>query len=311
MSTSPKRYGLDVKDDLELELRLRRIEAALEGKLNSNTTDEQSGNRSNVPQVTGLRVTGQTPGSVTIAWNPVAIPNLRRYDVQFATNIGFSENVQTFTENSTSRTFDTASATGGGGGATWYARVRAVNTFGKTGQWSVTLNTTTGQAQTEDLAPGSVTQVQINPTGVLAEQVTYDNTSSGLTADQVQEAIDELATGTPTPVFTESSTSGQVALTTNGTVTIAHTLTQVPKIVALTLVCITGEHLYIAGDVIGPMTAFGSNSSFTTERGWTIRVDATNVYIDNSTGHIVVNKGGTTWVTLTPANWKWVAFCVA
>lgn len=310
MSTSPKRYGLDVKDDLELELRLRRIEAALEGKLESSGEDQHSGGRSSVPQVTGLRVTGQTPGSVTIAWNAVSISNFRRYDVDFATNLGFSENKQTFTENSTSRTFDTASATGGGGGATWYARVRAVNTFGQTGLYSVTLNLTTGQAQTEDLAPGSVTTVQVTPGGVAATAVSYDNTSSGLSADDVQEAIDELATGTPTPVFTESSTSAQTALTTNGTVTIAHGLTQIPKLVQLTLICTTAEHLFAVGDRI-LVTSFGSNASFTTERGWTIRVDATNIYIDNASGHIVVNAGGTNWVTLTTANWRWIAYCVA
>ena len=163
MSTSPKRYGLDVKDDLELELRLRRIEAALEGKLNTNSdSEDQSGSRSAVPQVTGLRVTGQTPGSVSISWNSVAIPNLRRYDVEFSQSIGFTDK-QTFSENTTSYTFITASETGGGGGATWFARVRAVNVFKQTGQYSATLNLATGQAQTEDLANDAVTDVKVAP----------------------------------------------------------------------------------------------------------------------------------------------------
>ncbi|MCI0564837.1 MAG: hypothetical protein MN733_40745, partial [Nitrososphaera sp.] len=121
-----------------------------------------------------MRVTGQTPGSVTVAWNQVAIPNLRRYEIQFATSIGFSD-PQTFGENSTTRTFDTASETGGGGGATFFARVRAVNTFGQVGQYSVTLNLTTGQAQTEDLAPGSVTTVQLAPSASAAATITFDN----------------------------------------------------------------------------------------------------------------------------------------
>ena len=307
MGTSPKRYGLDVKDDLELELRLRRIEAALEGKLNSNDEDS-SGSRSTVPQVTGLRVTGQTPGSVTIAWNPVKIPNLRRYEVEFDTSIGFSTK-KTFNENATNHTFNTASETGGGGGATWYARVRAVNTYGQTGQYSSILNLTTGQAQTEDIAPGSVTTVQVSAGNVAANVVSYDNSGSGLAAENVQAAIDEIVTGTPTPVFSESSTSSQTPISST-TVTIAHGLSQRPKMIQVYLICTTAEHLFSVGDIIGPMSSFGSNASFTTERAWMIRSDATNVYIDNA-GHVVLNKGTSNWVTLTVGRWSWVVFCVA
>jgi len=297
--------GLDVKDDLELELRLRRIEAALEGKSNSNSdADQTSGSRSSVPQVTGLRVTGQTPGSVTVAWNPVSIPNLRRYEVDFSTAFSFVTK-QTFSEVGTNRTFNTASETGGGGGTTFFARVRAVNTFGQTGPYSVTLNTVTGQAQTEDLAPGSVTSEIISTEASSAAGITYDNTTSGLAADDVQEAIDEIA-----EIFSESSTSAESALSTDGVVTISHGLSQTPKIVSLTLICKTAEHSFSVGDRI-MASSFASNSSFVTARGWNIRVDSTNVYIDNAVGHIVVDKGGANWVTLTVGNWRWIAFCAA
>lgn len=310
MSTSPKRYGLDVKDDLELELRLRRIEAALEGKLNSNTEDEQSGSRSTVPQVTGLRVTGQTPGAVTIGWNPVKIPNLRRYDVEFSQSIGFTDK-QTFSENTTSHTFITASETGGGGGATWFARVRAVNTFGQAGQYSITLNLTTGQAQSPDLAPGSVTTVQITPTGVAATSVSYDNSSSGLTADDVQEAIDELSSGTPTPVLSEASTSAQTAITLNGVTTIAHGLTAAPSLVNVKLVCVTADGLFIAGDVINIGSSYNYNAGGSSNRFLTVRVDATNVYIDvaNTNAIRVADKGGGAGpLDLTTANWRYVVY---
>lgn len=52
-------------------------------------------------------------------------------------------------------------------------------------------------------------------TGVEAENVSYDNTESGLTADTVQEAIDELAqgTGAGAVVVTGTLTAGQTSVT--------------------------------------------------------------------------------------------------
>lgn len=248
-------------------------------------------------------MTGQTPGAVIIAWNPVATPNLRRYEADFSTTFSFATK-QTFNENSTNHTFSTASETGGGGGTTFFARVRAVNTFGQVGAYSVILNLTTGQAQTEDLAPGSVTTEILSPAGVAASAVSYDNTSSGLLADDVQEAIDEIA------VFTESSTSPNQALASAGLVTWAHGMTQIPKMLSLTLVCLTAEHSFSIGDRI-MVHSYASNASFATARGWTCRVDATNVYIDNVLAHIVADKGGVNWVTLTAGSWRWVIFVVA
>ena len=240
MAVSPKRYGLDVKDDLELELRLRRIEAALEGKINSNEdSDSTSGSRSSVPQVTGLRVTGQTPGSVSIAWNPVAIPNLRRYQVEFSTSFSFATK-QSFNENSTSYTFSTASETGGGGGTTFFARVRAVNTFGQTGPYSIVLNLTTGQAQTEDLAPGSVTAE------IISTNDSYDNDDSGLDATNLQDAIDELVEAG----FSDRYDSGQTALPSQDSFTdFTHGLGVAPRLVVMYLECTTADLDYSIGDV--------------------------------------------------------------
>ncbi len=67
-----KRYGLDVKGDLEKELRLRRIEEELSRKVSSNIdATVKSRGAGSVPQVTGLARTGSNPGTVTVAWNPV------------------------------------------------------------------------------------------------------------------------------------------------------------------------------------------------------------------------------------------------
>lgn len=63
--------------------------------------------------------------------------------------------------------------------------------------------------------------------GIEAENVSYDNTTSGLTATDVQAAIDELAAGSPTPggsgyVFTHFNDS--VSITTTGSNTYAQEL---------------------------------------------------------------------------------------
>lgn len=54
--------------------------------------------------------------------------------------------------------------------------------------------------------------------GWTSEDISYDNTTSGLTADNVQDAIDEIAQGIPTPwlwtptlIVSDSSTDGTVA----------------------------------------------------------------------------------------------------
>lgn len=310
MSTSAKRFGLDVKGDLELETRLRRIEHELEGKQSANQdATETTRARSNVPQVSGLRLTGSTPGSVTVAWNAVSIPDLRRYEIQFATNFGFSTDLQTFNQAGTQYVFSTASDTGGGGGATWFARVRAVNSFGQAGTYSAVLNLETGQAQTADLAPGSVTTVQITPAGVAADAVSYDHTSSGLTSTNVQDAIDELASGTPTPVFTESATTAQTAITLNGQTTMAHGLTGgAPSLINLMLVCVVNDASYVAGDII-----YNVQGNYgTADRYITISADATNVYVYIATNNqlAVADKGGGGGghVDLTTASWRFKAF---
>jgi hypothetical protein len=162
VATSAKRLGLEVKGDLELELRLRRIETELEKRLLANPdATATSRARSTPPQVTGIRVTGSTPGAVTIAWNATPIPDLRRYDVEFAEDTAFVTNKQTFREGGTSFQFSTASATGGAGGTTFFARVRAVNSILQPGPYSVVLNTATGEVVSGDIADGAIDTAQI------------------------------------------------------------------------------------------------------------------------------------------------------
>jgi len=164
---SAKRYGLDVKGDLELESRLRRIELEL-GKLARGNEDAvvQSRGQGAVPQVTGLRLGGQIPGGLTILWNAVSISDLRRYDVQFATNLAFTVGFQAFVASTTTYPFTTATE----GGAVYFARVRAINSNRRNGAWSAILNTATGQVASADLADGAVDTASIQDGAVTVEK---------------------------------------------------------------------------------------------------------------------------------------------
>ena len=302
---SAKRLGIEVTDNLELESRLRRIEVALEKKSNTNDdSDNQSRGKGAVPQVTGLRVIGQIPGGAQIGWNAVSISDLRRYELNFSTSFGFSENLQAFNEATTQYTFSSASDTGGGGGATWFARVRAVNSSGQKGVWSVVLNLTTGQAQTADLAAGSVTieQISTEPGDIPpASSISYDGSGSGLSADNVQDAIDEVVTGIPDPPFTEEFVSTTQTITGGGTLTLAHGLSGTPKIVHATLINVTAEHGYVTGDEIFIGNFFNSSN-----QGYICKRDATNLLIQFASGAAVFNVPRDTdgaSQNLTDANW--------
>lgn len=55
--------------------------------------------------------------------------------------------------------------------------------------------------------------------GIIADNISYDNTTSGLIADTVQEAIDELKTDIPSEVYFEDT----VTLSTSATTTVTFT----------------------------------------------------------------------------------------
>ena len=113
MPTSAKRLGLDVKDNIELEQRLRRMEIALEKKSDISSFSEDGSTDTQrvdaIPQVTGLRTTGSTPGAVTVAWSQVRISNLRRYELDIAEDLAFTVNAQTKNLAGTEFTYSTVS----------------------------------------------------------------------------------------------------------------------------------------------------------------------------------------------------------
>lgn len=170
MPTSAKQLGLAV-DDIELENRLRRMEVAIESKAdNAALSDDGSEVTQRVdiiPKVTGLAVSGSTPGAITVAWNQVRISDLRRYELDVAEDLAFSENAETKNIAGTEFTYNTNSDTGGGGDTTIFIRVRARSSSGNVGPYSATLNTTTGQAQTADIADDAVNSAKVDSTVIV------------------------------------------------------------------------------------------------------------------------------------------------
>lgn len=312
---SAKRLGLEV-EDTELELRLRRIEQSLDNKAGANIDAENTGRgKGDVPQVTGLRVTGQTPGATAIAWNAVSIPDLRRYELNFATNLDFSTDLQSFNEAGTTFSFSTASEVGGGGGATWFARVRAVNSSGNRGIWSAVLNLTTGQAQTEDIGDGEVTIPKLDTSspesigGALG--LPAPPFPSGSPLYNLRVNAGDTAYELYLPPFTKSSASAQITPlfdTSGGEVKAVfnHSLATVPKLVVCNLVNLSAELGYSVGDRLVWSGLYGATG---VDRDASMLISSTQVIIYREdavqTLELVPKGGGAVTVGVDDTKWAW------
>ena len=198
MPTSAKRLGLDVQDNLELEIRLRRIEIELEKKAETSSFSEEGSADTQrvdiIPQVTGLRVSGSTPGAITVAWSQVRISDLRRYELDIAEDLAFATNAETKNLAGTEYTYNTNSDTGGGGDTDIFVRVRARSSTGNVGPYSIVLNATTGQAQSEDIADDAVTSDKIDNSAIIQLALKEYFTPRGFhmsnaTIDTIRDAI--------------------------------------------------------------------------------------------------------------------------
>ena len=187
MSQSAKRYGLEVEGDLELESRLRRMEVAI-ASLSPSTGDPTTTSRGGgaVPQVSGLALKGTSPGTFTIGWNDVTISDLRRYEIQFATDAALSENLSAFTAATPIYAFTTGDTSVS---RTYYSRVRAVNSAGLSGQWSGVLNTSTGQVTTPDILDEAVTDPKLETDAVASGKV-LGHLSGGILSNGTDTAND-------------------------------------------------------------------------------------------------------------------------
>jgi hypothetical protein len=104
-------------------------------------------------------------------------------------------------------------------------------------------------------------------------------------------------------IFTLSYVSSDQTITAAGSLTLAHSLGVAPKIVAVELVCQTGEQGYSAGDVI----AYHTKAGATTNRDLIIVPDSTNLNIrfgSAANTFSVIHKTTGVDADLTNGNWK-------
>jgi len=102
------------------------------------------------PTPSGLTlVSNPAPGTFTVKWSPVLISDLRRYEIEVADNNAFTGST-TFSSRQASFTYDEGQPL-----VTYFVRVRVINNSSNPSGWSSSLNTTTGQANSGDLAAGA------------------------------------------------------------------------------------------------------------------------------------------------------------
>lgn len=155
----------------------------------------------------------------------------------------------------------------------------------------------------------------VNPVGLGVKNIVNTGTAGTITAGARIRIRYRTATGDfevindATPVFTESFTSAQQAISSAGLVSVAHGLSGAPKLVRAKLVCTTAEAGYVAGDVIEHGFERDSNDDFGVmvfvESGDTTNVKA-RYGSAGATVFRVLNKTAGTNATITNANWKMI-----
>lgn len=139
------------------ERRLRRIEEELETfRQERDFTGAAAAPLSTVPDISGLTLE-QGVGTVRVSWDAVPIGNLRFYRVQLSETTDFASPIERRTRE-TAQDFSVGSAKGT---TTFYARVRAETTQGATGNYTSTVSSTPGQADTEDIVDLAIETAKI------------------------------------------------------------------------------------------------------------------------------------------------------
>lgn len=140
--------------EVHMEKRIRDIEKAVSSTTLTARENDIDVEEDGVPQVSGLSLNPGNGRGIAIRWSDANVPqsHLDFYEIQFASNTGFTTDVHNFKTKDLQFTFSEGTT-----GTVYYARVRVVLNSGDTGDYSVTLNTTSGQAVTDDVTDNAVT----------------------------------------------------------------------------------------------------------------------------------------------------------
>ena len=97
------------------------------------------------------------------------------------------------------------------------------------------------------------------------------------------------------------SESSELTITVSSTVTDAHGLGALPKMFGMKLICKTTEHGFAVGDETSAVMVESNASS---NNGFTVYADATNVGVSLTANLMVISRSTNAQVNITPANWK-------
>lgn len=133
------------------------------------------------------------------------------------------------------------------------------------------------------------------------------------TSTDVFAIVDDSASQTKKILVNEASIAMRIqrfqssdqTITSAGTLTIPHGLSNIPSVVAAVLVCQSGEQGFSNGDLL--VTTPDAQDSTALGRGISVVVDATNLTVrfgNDATCFVAINKSGGNAVALTNANWK-------
>lgn len=103
-------------------------------------------------QVTGLALSDHPPRGILARWTAVAADDLANYEVQSATDSGFTASVVTRTAKTTELPLTALT-----NGTTYFVRVRAVDLTGNAGSYSATVSRTVPRTGTDDNDDNSIT----------------------------------------------------------------------------------------------------------------------------------------------------------
>ncbi len=150
-------------EQAEFERRMRELQTQIEDKAPANSQIDPATALligQGVPQVSGLTLVSKV-GAVVIAWSAVPITDLKRYEVQIATDGAFTTDVVTRFTRETKWTWDEGTA-----GRIYFFRIRARNIAESVGVYSNVLNGESGEVQTIDVAAAAITTTLIAPNAV-------------------------------------------------------------------------------------------------------------------------------------------------
>ena len=186
---------------------INRIDARSDPTPGIGFMDITTGIDATIPaQVAGVSVVAGIR-TVTVTWSEVADRDVKRgegqYEIQLSQDSTFATGVLTQFTSGTIVTFGDLPS-----GVTQYARVRAIDTSGNAGAWSLSGSDTTGRVETVDLADTAVT------TGKLANLAVDNNKLAALAVDAAKLADSAV---TPTKIANLAVGSAAIAALAVGT----------------------------------------------------------------------------------------------